>query len=146
MYQQLTRNNIHITNMYSNHINHNGHIHIISMYNNHINLIMVQEALMAQEVFPLVGVAVLAVREDLEMVDITAQAVADMEAILEVLADVSPEAQVELLTAPVPPRDRVEEWAGTPPKAPSAWTPTSSCLKRRSQRSQSLSTMARSME
>jgi len=139
--QPLTHHNMLITNihimpiinMYSN---HNGNIHI---NNNHINLIRVQED------FPPVGVAGLAVREDLEMVDITAQAVADMEAILEVLADVSPEAQVELLTAPVPPRDRVEVWAGIPPKAPSAWTPTSSCSKRRSRRSQSLSTMARSM-
>ena len=90
-------------------------------------------------------VAALAVREDLEMADITAQAVADTEDSPVGMADASPEAQAELLTAPVPPRDRVEEWAGTTPKAPSAWTLTSSCLRRRSQRSQSLSTMARSM-
>ena len=121
---------MHITNMY--------HIHIISMYSNHT---MAQEAFMVREAFPLVEVAtevvVSAVQEDLEM--------AAKEGTTEGMADVSPEARVELPTAAVPPRDRVEEWAGIPPKAPSAWTPTSSCLKRRSRRSQSLSTMARSM-
>ena len=111
--QQVTRSNFHITIMYSNHINHNGNIHIISMHHNPNNLNMAREA------FPLVEVAALVVREDLEMVVITAQAVVDTEAILEAMADVSPDAQVEL-PAPVPPRDRVEAWAGTPPMAPSA--------------------------
>ncbi len=131
--------------MYSNHITHimvqdhnNHNIHITSMYSNHI---MAQEALMVREAFPLgegvMEVAVSAVQEDLEM--------AAKEGTTEGMADVSPEARVELPTAAVPPRDRVEEWAGIPPKAPTAWTPTSSCLRKRSLRSQSLNTMARSM-
>ncbi len=131
--------NIHIMVMLITNI----HIMVIITCNNHNGNIH-NNLIKAQEDFPPVGEVVLVVREDLEMVAITAQAVVGTEAILEAMADVSPEAQVEL-PAPVPPRDRVEAWAGTPPMAPSAWTPTLSCSKRRSPRRRSSSSTARSM-